>query len=95
MKQAAGKVQAAHGQINKIKNQLHGHQAELMGAWKGESAVAFAKVFQLFDSEFAKVLQDLNIIHQKLVDTQLKYQAAEGEKNQTISPLHGLLNGGV
>jgi ESAT-6 family protein len=92
MQQAAGKVQEAHSEISRIKGQLHGHQGELMSQWKGQSASKFAQIFQLFDTEFGKVLQDLNIIHEKLVDTKVKYNAAEQQKDQRVNQITGLLN---
>lgn len=93
MQQAAGKVQDAHGQIGQIKGQLNGHHSELQSAWKGESSAAFTQVYSLFETEFAKVLKDLNIIHEKLVDTKVKYERAEQEKTGRVNGLKGLVNG--
>lgn len=93
MQQAAGKVQDAHGQVAQIKGQLNGHHGELQGAWKGESSAAFTQVYNLFETEFSKVLKDLGIIHEKLVDTKVKYARAEEEKTGRVNGLKGLVNG--
>lgn len=92
MQQGAARVHEAHAEIGRIKSALAGHHAELMGQWKGESATKFAQVFQLFDGEFAKVLSDLSVIHEKLVDTRIKYNAAEHEKQARVNNVAGLLN---
>lgn len=92
MQAAAGKVTDAHAAISKIKTGLHGHHGELMTQWKGESAGKFTQVFNLFDTEFTKVLQDLNIIHEKLVHTRVKYNAAEQQKKAAVNRVDGLLN---
>jgi WXG100 family type VII secretion target len=93
MQQAAGKVQDAHGQIGQIRGQLNSHHAELQGAWKGESSAAFTQVYSLFETEFTKVLKDLDMIHGKLVDTKVKYEHAEQEKTSPVNGLKGLVNG--
>ncbi|MWA04719.1 WXG100 family type VII secretion target [Actinomadura sp. LD22] len=93
MQQAAGNVQDAHGQIGQIKNQLNTHHAELQSAWKGESSAAFTQVYNLFETEFAKVLKDLDLIHEKLVHTRAKYQTAEQNKTARVNTLKGLVNG--
>ncbi|MFC6882878.1 MULTISPECIES: WXG100 family type VII secretion target [Actinomadura] len=93
MQVAAGNVQDAHGQISGVKNQLNGHHAQLQAAWKGESAAAFTQVYNLFENEFAKVLRDLNEIHEKLVHTRVKYQAAEEQKTGRVNQLKGSING--
>ncbi|MBT2212985.1 MULTISPECIES: WXG100 family type VII secretion target [Actinomadura] len=93
MQQAAGKVQDAHGRIGQIKGQLNAHHAELQGAWKGESAAAFTQVYNMFETEFTKVLKDLGVIHEKLVGTKAKYESAEQEKTARVSSLKGLVNG--
>ncbi|KAB2382241.1 WXG100 family type VII secretion target [Actinomadura montaniterrae] len=93
MQQAAGNVQDAHGQIGQIKNQLNTHHAELQAAWKGESSTAFTQVYNLFETEFAKVLKDLDLIHDKLVHTKAKYQTAEQNKTARVNTLKGLVNG--
>ncbi|TDD59511.1 WXG100 family type VII secretion target [Actinomadura rubrisoli] len=93
MQQAAGKVQDAHGQIGQVKGQLNAHHGELQGAWKGESSAAFGQVYTLFETEFSKVLKDLNLIHEKLVDTKVKYERAEQEKTGRVNGLKGLVNG--
>ncbi|WP_176611420.1 WXG100 family type VII secretion target [Actinomadura sp. WMMB 499] len=93
MQQAAGKVQDAHGQIGQIKGQLNSHHGELQGSWKGESSAAFTQVYAMFETEFSKVMKDLNIIHEKLVDTRVKYESAEQEKTTRVNGLKGLVNG--
>ena len=83
----------AHAQIGQIKNQLNTHHAELQGAWKGESSAAFTQVYNLFETEFAKVLKDLDLIQEKLVHTKAKYQTAEQNKTARVNTLKGLVNG--
>ncbi|WP_084338466.1 WXG100 family type VII secretion target [Actinomadura oligospora] len=91
MQQAAGNVQDAAGQINQIKGQLNGHHAELQAAWKGESSAAFTQVYNMFETEFSKVLKDLNVIHEKLVHTKVKYAAAEQQKTERVNHLRGVI----
>ncbi|MBO2447272.1 WXG100 family type VII secretion target [Actinomadura barringtoniae] len=93
MAQAATKVNDAHGQINGVKNELNAHHSQLQSQWKGESSAAFTEVFGMFQQEFAKVLKDLNDIHEKLVHTKVKYEQAEQEKTQKVNHMKGLVNG--
>ncbi|WP_158587825.1 WXG100 family type VII secretion target [Actinomadura logoneensis] len=91
MQQAAGSVQTAAGEINQVKGQLNGHHAELQAAWKGDSSAAFTNVYNIFESEFSKVLKDLNVIHEKLVHTKIKYEAAEQQKTERVNHLRGVI----
>lgn len=92
MQQAANKIQESAGDIKSIQNQLRGHQGQLTGHWQGQGANAFMRVYQQFDAEFNQVLKDLDIIHQKLVDTRIKYDATEQQTTGNMGRLGGIIN---
>ncbi|MFC0041460.1 WXG100 family type VII secretion target [Actinomadura rayongensis] len=93
MQAAAGKIEEAHAQIGQLKTRLTGYHAQLQGAWKGESADAFTQVYNLFEGEFTKVQKDLDEIHQRLVDTKVKYDGSEQRRIEAVNRLRGAING--
>ena len=50
------------------------------------------RVFQAFDEDFGKVLNALNGMHEKLVQTKIHYEATEQEQEASVNKIAGLLN---
>lgn len=84
MATAAQQVESAVGTIRNIQSTMNSSAAELQGGWKGQAAAAFHNAFEEFNSDFSKVLQSLEGIHQKLVGTQSTYTATEESNVGTV-----------
>jgi WXG100 family type VII secretion target len=93
MAQGATAVEEAYETIVGLQTQLHGHQTELMGSWKGESAVAFANAYAEFDDGFKRIVQSLNGILGSLRHAGVTYDASEAEQTATVNRVTSLLNG--
>jgi len=92
MAQAAQKLETAANTIKGLQNKVNGHKAELTSGWDGNASMAFTKVFQAFDEDFGKVLNALNGMHEKLVQTKIHYEATEQEQEASVNKIAGLLN---
>jgi WXG100 family type VII secretion target len=93
MQKAAGQIDNASGKIHKIQQDLSGEVTNLMGRWKGNAAEAFLRSYTEFDGQFGKVQQELEGIHQKLVDTQMTYTQNEQEQEAQSQAINALLQG--
>lgn len=94
MAQAAGQIEEKATAIDGVQRNLQGQINGLIGSgWQGNAANAFLRAFTDFDSQFAKVKQALDDIHQKLADTQLKYTSTEDEQSQATNAINNALNG--
>jgi len=92
MNAAAGQLDEAYSEVKALRQQLGGHQSELMGNWRGTAASAFANVYEAFDTDLGKVLTAMNTLHQKMVQTHATYQATEAEQIQTVNKAAGRLS---
>lgn len=92
MAQAAQKLDEAANVTRGLRTRLQSHKAQLMHNWQGISAAAFNRVFDQFDEDFSKVLTTMEGMHEKLVQTRIKYQSTEEEQQQAVNRVAGLLN---
>ena len=94
MAQAAQQVEAAFGTITGLQSNMNGYSSQLGGGWQGNAAVAFTRTYEMFSADFAKVLNALQVIHDKLVSTRNTYQATEDTNTARVNQVAGLINGG-
>ena len=92
MAQAAQKLDDAANVTKGIQLRLHGHKADLRANWEGNAAGAFDSVFARFDENFSQVLQAMQSMHERLVQTKIKYESAEEEQQAAVNKVAGLLN---
>jgi hypothetical protein len=57
--------------------------------------VAFTRTYEMFSADFAKVLNALQVIHEKLVSTRNTYQATEDANTARVNQVAGLIGGGA
>jgi WXG100 family type VII secretion target len=95
MAQAAQQVEAAVGVIGGLQANMNGYVSQLGGGWQGNAAVAFTRTYEMFSADFAKVLNALQVIHEKLVSTRNTYQATEDANTARVNQVAGLIGGGA
>jgi len=95
MAQAAQQVEAAFGMITGLQSNMNGYSSQLGGGWQGNAAVAFTRTYEMFSADFAKVLNALQVIHDKLVSTRNTYQATEDANTARVNQVAGLIGGGT
>jgi WXG100 family type VII secretion target len=95
MAQAAQQVEAAVGVISGLQANMNGYTSQLGGGWQGNAAVAFARTYEMFSADFAKVLNSLQVIHEKLVSTRNTYQATEDANTARVNQIASLIGGGA
>lgn len=95
MAQAAQQVEAAFGMITGLQSNMNGYSSQLGGGWQGNAAVAFTRTYEMFSADFAKVLNALQTIHDKLVSTRNTYQATEDANTARVNQVTSMINGGT
>jgi WXG100 family type VII secretion target len=95
MAQAAQQVEAAVSRIGQLQANMNGYTSQLSGGWQGNAAVAFTRTYEMFSADFAKVLNALQVIHEKLVSTHNTYQATEDANVAQVNQLAGVIGGGA
>ncbi len=95
MAQAAQQVEAAVSRIGQLQANMNGYTSLLSGGWQGNAAVAFTRTYEMFSADFAKVLNSLQVIHEKLVSTHNTYQATEDANVAQVNQLAGVIGGGA
>ncbi len=93
MAKAASQIENKAQQIHATQQKLGGEIEALMAKWQGNAANAFLRSYEDFDKQFGVVQQQLENIHSKLVDTQLKYTRNEEEQQAASQAINALLNG--
>ena len=93
MAQAAQQVEAAYGMITGLQANMNGYSSQLGGGWQGNAAVAFTRTYDMFSADFAKVLNALQVIHDKLVSTRNTYQATEDANTARVNQVAGMIGG--
>jgi WXG100 family type VII secretion target len=95
MAQAAQQVEASAGVISGLQANMNGYTSQLGGGWQGNAAVAFTRTYEMFSADFAKVLNALQVIHEKLVSTRNTYQATEDANTARVGQVASLMGGGA
>jgi len=92
MATAATQVESTVGQIKALQSRLQGAHGDLMGGWAGQSASAFTAAFNEFNADFSKVIQALDLMHEKLVVSRTNYNASEEANTTSASRIAQALN---
>lgn len=92
MATAATQIESAVGEIRGLQSQLTGFHSDTMAGWQGTAATAFTSAYESFSADFAKVINALEGMHEKLVGTHANYVATEDANTSTASKVAGLLN---
>ena len=92
MAQAAQKLDDAAQTTRGIQSRLQQHKAQLRSSWEGNAALAFDRVFMEFDENFTKVLTAMQSLHEKMVQTKIKYEGTEEEQQAAVNRIAGLIN---
>ena len=92
MAQAANQVESAVSVIRGLQSNMNGYNAALQGGWTGQAATAFGNTYEAFSADFAKVLNALQTIQEKLVSTQQTYTVTEDTTTGQVNRVAGLLN---
>jgi len=95
MAQAAQQVEAAVGVIRGLQANMNGYTSQLGGGWQGNAAVAFTRTYEMFSADFAKVLNSLQAIQERLVSTRNTYQATEDANTARVNQIASLIGGGT
>jgi WXG100 family type VII secretion target len=93
MATAASQVEQAVSVIQGLQSSMNGYAGQLQGGWQGQAASAFSSTYETFTADFAKVLNALQSIQEKLVSTHGTYQATEETNTSQVTRVAGLLNG--
>jgi WXG100 family type VII secretion target len=92
MATAATQVESTVGQIKALQSRLQGAHGDLMAGWAGQSASAFTAAFNEFNADFSKVIQALDVMHEKLVVSRTNYNASEEANTTSASRIAQALN---
>jgi WXG100 family type VII secretion target len=93
MAQAAQRIESSAGIVKGLQTKLDGQKSQLMAGWQGAAAGSFDRVFNEFQTQMNKVRQELEGMHQKLVQTKIQYERTEQEQEDASNKIAGLLNG--
>lgn len=91
MAKAAQQIDTKHQEIHKLQDGLRQEMEILKTRWTGRASDAFQQGYRSFDSEFEKVKQGLDTIHNQLVQTNRQYTAQEDENTATANTIAGLI----
>jgi WXG100 family type VII secretion target len=89
---AAGQVDTAAQVINGLRQQIRSHHAALAGGWKSTASSVYQGVAADWDRRLGIILQNLDLIHQKLDSNQVQYQTNEQDVALAGNKISQLLN---
>jgi WXG100 family type VII secretion target len=93
MAQAATQVSTAVGDIQGIQSRLAGAHDSTVSGWQGPAATAFSNAYAEFNADFAKVIQALNNLGDKLRASGVNYNATEEANQSSANKVITALNG--
>jgi WXG100 family type VII secretion target len=93
MATAAQQVESAVTVIRGLQSNMNGYNASLQGGWQGQASSAFASTYEAFNADFAKVLNALQGIQERLVSTHSTYSTTEDTNTQQVSRVQSALGG--
>jgi WXG100 family type VII secretion target len=93
MATAAQQVDSAVTVIRGLQSSMNGYNASLQGGWQGQASSAFASTYEAFNADFAKVLNALQGIQERLVSTHSTYTSTEEANAQQVSHVQSALGG--
>ena len=91
MAQAANQVESAVSTIRGLQSNMTGYNSSLQGGWTGQAATAFNNAYEAFSADFAKVLNALQTMQEKLLSTQKTYAATEDTTTSQVNRVANML----
>jgi WXG100 family type VII secretion target len=93
MATAAQHVESAVTTIRGLQSNMTSYASQLQGGWQGQAASAFGNAYEAFSADFAKVLNALQSIEEKLAGTHSTYATTEEANTSTVNKIQGMLGG--
>jgi WXG100 family type VII secretion target len=93
MATAAQQVESAVTVIRGLQSSMNGYNSQLQAGWQGQAATAFAGTYEAFSADFAKVLNALQSIQEKLVSTRSTYESTEETNTAQVNRVMNALGG--
>jgi WXG100 family type VII secretion target len=93
MATAAQQVESAVTVIRGLQSTMNGYNSQLAAGWQGQAATAFAGTYEAFSADFAKVLNALQGIQEKLVSTRSTYETTEETNTAQVNRVMNALGG--
>jgi WXG100 family type VII secretion target len=93
MATAAQQVESTVTVIRGLQASMNGYNSQLQAGWQGEASAAFASTYEAFSADFAKVLNALQGIQERLVATHSTYVNAEEANAAQVSRVQAALGG--
>jgi len=78
--------------LSTTPRKANGYSSALQGGWTGQAATAFNGTYEAFSADFAKVLNALQVMQEKLASTQATYTTTEDTTTSQVGRIAGLLN---
>ena len=93
MATAASQVEQAVSVIQGLQSSMNGYVGQLQSGWQGQAASAFSGTYEAFTADFAKVLNALQGIQERLVSTHSTYATTEDANTAQVSRVQSALGG--
>jgi WXG100 family type VII secretion target len=93
MATAAQQVESAVSVIRGLQSSMNGYNTSLASGWQGQAASAFGATYEAFSADFAKVLNALQGIQERLVSTHGTYQVTEETNTTQVNRVQSALGG--
>jgi uncharacterized protein YukE len=90
---AAGESAVDRAAMATASNQVEQAVSVIQGLQSSMNGYAFSNTYEAFTADFAKVLNALQSIQEKLVSTHGTYQTTEETNTSQVTRVAGLLNG--
>jgi WXG100 family type VII secretion target len=72
---------------------MNGYNSQLQSSWQGQASSAFANTYEAFSADFARVLNALQSIQERLVSTHTTYVNTEEANTAQVSRVQAALGG--
>jgi len=93
MATAAQQVESAVTVIRGLQANMDGYSGQLQAGWQGQAASAFASTYEAFSADFARVINALQGIQERLVSTHGTYVNTEETNTAQVSRVQSALGG--
>ena len=93
MATAAQQVESAVTVIRGLQANMNGYSGQLQSSWQGQASSAFANTYEAFSADFARVLNALQSIQERLVSTHTTYVNTEETNTAQVSRVRAALGG--
>jgi WXG100 family type VII secretion target len=90
---AAQQVESAVTVIRGLQANMNGYHSQLQSGWQGQASSAFASTYEAFSADFARVLNALQGIQERLVSTHTAYVNTEETNTAQVSRVRAALGG--